>query len=94
MCSAKVDMTELSANEWLNKYSNNNSVKGLLDEKLKDLNSLIEKKKELRGYNKGLKNLKKAKMILELRGHTPGVKAIDIYLEKYEKINEHFEKII
>ena len=83
-------MTEESAAYWLNKYSENRSIKGLLQMKIKNKNPLISEKKTFREYKILFNKLIKAKEILQLEGLTPGIKKVDEFITSLTINNPKF----
>lgn len=77
---------------WMLKYSNNKSVKGIMDKKIKDKNELISKAPDLRAYNKMLFNLECAIELLKLEGHSPQAKKLHSIINEFKEINSRFSK--
>lgn len=84
------NITKEGADYWLNKYSENKIVKGLIRKEIKTKNFIISEKKDFRSYKIQLNNLIKAKELLQLEGLTHGVNKVDEFITALDIHNQRF----
>ena len=83
-------MTKEVAEYWLNKYSENKIVKGLIKKEIKTRNFLVSEKKDFRSYIIQFNNLNKAKELLQLEGLKHGVNKVDEFITALDLKNQGF----
>ncbi len=83
-------MTKEVADYWLNKYSENKVVKGLIKKEIKTKNFIISEKKDFRSYKIQLNNLIKARELLQLEGLKHGVNKVDELITALDIHNQRF----